>query len=152
MTRSPHNLWGRRAVWLAVAGISFATRSALAQSVETNLLMVPVAHMTNGLPGLQTSLAISNSVAQPDAPQAADAAATPELDKYRDDLEQARNLINTRQFTTAEVKLVQLLAEKVPDTIRARRPFTRSISNAGRRICGCRKFSCARVKSSGRWA
>ena len=40
------------------------------------------------------------------------------LQKYRDKLAEARNLITTRQFALAEEKLLKLLDEKVPDTIR----------------------------------
>ena len=127
-------MWpGRRAFWLVGFGFWLAAWTTLAQPVGTNLLplmAVLAAGTTNGLSDLSTSsnavaltettniAAATNAVLAADATNAPETAATVALEKYRDEMEQARNLVNTRQFTLAEVRLLKLLAENVPDTIR----------------------------------
>jgi len=112
-------MWSsNRAVWLGITGLWLVALAAPAQSSDTNLLpllAVPIPGATNGL---RDPLAESNIVMHADTTNAPDAATTAELDKYRGELEQARDLINTRQFNLAEKQLLKLLAEKVPDVIR----------------------------------
>jgi tetratricopeptide (TPR) repeat protein len=109
----------RRAVWLGAAGFFCLTAWTVpAQPAGTNLLplmAVLAAGTTNGLQDLSTG---SNAVMQADATNSPDAAATAELQEYRNQLAQARNLVNTRQFNLAEAMLLKLLAENVPDVIR----------------------------------
>jgi tetratricopeptide (TPR) repeat protein len=118
MNRPASILTARRAASLAVAGLWLVARMALAQSADTNLpplVKAPVPGATNAL---RDSIAESNLVMQADTTNAPDAATPAELEKYRDELARARDLVNTRQFNLAEEKLVKLLAEKVPDAIR----------------------------------
>jgi TolA-binding protein len=103
-----------RAVGLGAAGFWLAALMVLAQSPDTNLLPLTVPAPN----GLRDPLAESNLVMRADTTNAPDAVTPAELEKYREGLEQACSLVNTRQFTLAEEKLVRLLAEKVPDTIR----------------------------------
>ena len=118
MNRAASILRSRRAVLLVAAGLWLVARMVWAQAADTNLpppVKVPVPAATNTL---RNFLAESNLVTLADPTNAPVAAPPAELEKYRGELEQARNLVNTRQFNLAEEKLVRLLAEKVPDTIR----------------------------------
>jgi tetratricopeptide (TPR) repeat protein len=118
MNRAASILRSRRAVLLVAAGLWLVARMVWAQAADTNLpppVKVPVPAATNTL---RNFLAESNLVTLADPTNAPVAAPPAELEKYRGELEQARNLVNTRQFNLAEEKLVKLLAEKVPDAIR----------------------------------
>ena len=86
----------------------------------TNAVAPPEATVSiTPAPGTNTvTLAMTNGVAQTSFTNVEEHAAPPALDPYRDQLEQARGLVNTRQLNIAEETLVKLLAEKVPDTIR----------------------------------
>jgi tetratricopeptide (TPR) repeat protein len=118
MNRRTSMFSSRRAVWLGAAGFWIAALMVLAQSPDTNLLpllTVPAPGATNSL---RDPLAESNLVMQADTTNAPDAATPADLEKYRVELEQACNLVNKRKFDQAGKKLVELLAEKVPDVIR----------------------------------
>jgi TolA-binding protein len=108
----------RRAVWLGAAVFWIAALMVLAQSPDTNLLPLLTVSSPGITNGLRDPLAESNLVMQADTTNAPDAATPAELEKYRGELEQACRLVTTRQFPLAETKLLELLAEKVPDTIR----------------------------------
>lgn len=105
-----------RAFWLGLCFFWIIPLAAPAQSSNANLsslLSMPAS--TNGL---RDPLAESNLVMHADTANPLDAAALAELAKYREELEQARNLVNTRQFAMGETLLLKLLAERVPDEIR----------------------------------
>jgi len=89
---------------------------AFAQSLDTNLL--PDLTVPGAVNGAPEALAESNVVKQADTTNAPDAQPSGGLLNYRIELEQSRELVNTRQFSTAELVLVTLLAENVPDEIR----------------------------------
>jgi len=108
----------RRAFWLGVAGFWITAMMVLAQSPDTNLLPLLTMTAPDTTNGLRDPLAESNLVMQADTTNAPDAATPAELESYRDELEQTRNLVNKRKFEQAEKKLLRLLAENVPDTIR----------------------------------
>ena len=118
MKRPALMLLCRRAFGLVGFGLCLTALPTLAQPTGTNLLplmAVLAVGATNGLPDPATS---SNAVPSAEPTNAPEAAETVALAKYRAELEEARNLVNTRQFTLAEARLLKMLAEKVPDAIR----------------------------------